>query len=189
MKAIVVGTSAGGLNALGKLISGINFRLNVPVMIVQHSSSSGEHLLPPILQEFTGMPVLEAEDKMEILPGHIYIAPPNYHLMVEDDGTLSLSTDKKVNYSRPSIDVLFESAARFYRKGLVGIILTGANNDGAAGMVAIAEYDGLTIAQDPETAEFPYMPEAAISTGKIKLILSLESIVDQITGLSGREEI
>lgn len=109
--------------------------------------------------------------------------------MVEDDGTLSLSTDKKVNYSRPSIDVLFESAARFYRKGLVGIILTGANNDGAAGMVAIAEHDGLTIAQDPETAEFPYMPEAAISTGKIKLILSLESIVDQITGLSGREEI
>lgn len=115
MKAIVIGASAGGLYALETIISKITPGLKVPVLIVQHSSSSGEHLLPTLLQEKTGLPVVEAEDKMETLPAHFYIAPPNYHLLVEESGCVSLSTDAKVNYSRPAIDVLFESAARVYR--------------------------------------------------------------------------
>ena len=187
MKAIVIGASAGGLYALETIISKITPGLKVPVLIVQHSSSSGEHLLPTLLQEKTGLPVVEAEDKMETLPAHFYIAPPNYHLLVEESGCVSLSTDAKVNHSRPAIDVLFESAARVYREGLVGIILTGANSDGSAGMIAIEEYGGLTIVQAPETAEFPYMPQAAINTGKIKLILSLESIAGHINDLNNLE--
>ncbi len=185
MKAIVIGASAGGLNALQALISGLPAELPVPVFIVQHSSSSGEHLLPVLLQEVTKMHVFEAEDKTEILPGCCYVAPPNYHLMVENMDYLSLSTDAKVNYSRPSIDVLFESAARVYREELTGIILTGANSDGAKGIVTIAELGGLTIAQDPEKAEFPFMPQSAINTGRIKLVLSPEMIIAKIIELTG----
>lgn len=187
MKAIVIGSSAGGVSALETIISGVTPELKVPVLIVQHSSRNGEHLLPAILKEKTGMPVVEAEDKMEIFPAHFYMAPPDYHLLVEETGCISLSTDVKVNYSRPAIDVLFESAARVYGEGLVGIILTGANYDGSAGIVAVEEYGGLTIAQDPATAEFPFMPQAAINTGKIKLVLPLAGIVDQINGLNNLE--
>lgn len=189
MKAIVIGASAGGLHALQTLISGLAPGLPVPVFIVQHSASSGQYLLPALLQEVTDMRVIEAEDKTGILPGCCYIAPPNYHLMVENRDCLSLSTDVKVNYSRPSIDVLFESAARVYREELVGIILTGANSDGTKGIAAISDMGGLTIAQDPETAEFPLMPQSAINTGKIKLVLSPEMIIAKLIDLTGGNEI
>jgi len=121
--------------------------------------------------------VKEADEKEAIVPGTVYIAPPDYHMMVETDETISFSADEKVNYSRPSIDVLFEAAADTYGRQLVGIVLTGANNDGAAGLLAIKNAGGFTIVQEPEDAESPAMPIAAIQLAKPHSILSLDEII------------
>jgi two-component system chemotaxis response regulator CheB len=122
------------------------------------------------------MHVRQADEKESIKGGVIYFAPPDYHLLIEKDGTFSLTHDLPVNYSRPSIDVLFETAADVFKTRLLGIILTGANHDGAEGIRAISRYGGTTIAQDPETAEYPEMPKAAIKTGCIQHIMKLEDI-------------
>ncbi len=175
-KVVVIGASAGGLNALISLFSLVSGDFPHPILIVQHTSPYQDSLLPEILGKRAKLKVSEAEDKMEILPGNIYTAPPNYHLLSETPSTLALSSDDKVNYSRPSIDVLFESVALVYGKNATGIILSGANNDGAEGMIRIKEAGGITIAQDPQTAEFPMMPQAAIDTGAIDHILSIEEI-------------
>jgi two-component system chemotaxis response regulator CheB len=122
------------------------------------------------------MIIKEAEDKEQIMEGHIYISPADYHMLVEYDKSLALSKDEKVNYSRPSIDVLFESAAAVYGKHLGGIILTGSNHDGAKGLSKIKENGGITIVQDPAEAEYKEMPEAAIRTGKADHIITLQGI-------------
>lgn len=175
-KVVVIGASAGGLNALISLFSLVPGDFPYPILIVQHTSPYQESLLPEILGKRTKLKVFEAEDKMEILPGNIYTAPPNYHLLSETPNTLALSSDDKVNYSRPSIDVLFESAALVYGKNATGIILSGANSDGAEGLLRIKEAGGITIAQDPKTAEFPMMPQSAIDTGAIDYIFTIEEI-------------
>jgi len=185
-QAIVIGSSAGGVSALLELCGGIGPGMNLPLFITQHTGAEQDNILAEILGKRAKVPVVQAEDKMEIENGVIYLAPANYHMLVESRNCIALSMDEKVNYSRPSIDVLFESAARVYSSELTGIILTGASIDGAAGIVAIEENGGLTIAQDPATAEFPFMPESAIKTGKVKLILPLEGILEQINSLSGR---
>ena len=120
--------------------------------------------------------VKEVEDGEPIQPGYVYLSPPNYHLMAERKQTLSLSTDSPVNFSRPSIDVLFESASRVYEDKLIGILLTGANKDGSKGLACIHEQGGLTIVQDPNTAESPFMPLAAIEAVKVDYILPEEKI-------------
>lgn len=175
-KAIVIGTSAGGLAALSAILQKLPAAYPIPVLIVQHRAKDQKDLLEELLQSKCTIKIKQADEKEDIQPGYVYIAPPDYHLLVERDFTFSLSSDRHVRYSRPSIDVLFESAAVVYKDRLIGIILTGANNDGAAGIKAIDKYGGVTIAQDPQDAQFPSMPKASIETGKIRHILTLAEI-------------
>ena len=176
-KAIVVGASAGGVEALSKLFSHLGAKFPLSIIVVQHSHPSGDSYLAEFFNGKYALTVKEAHDKEPIQQGHIYFAPPDYHLLIERDQTFSLNIDEKVNYVRPSIDVLFESAAYVWSSNLIGIILTGANRDGAYGMRLIKEHGGLTIAQDPATAENPVMPKAAIDAGGVDNILSLEGII------------
>ena len=174
--AVVIGASAGGLNALSTVLSSLPKSFALPIFIVQHVGAKSQGLLSKVLADKTGLAVKEADDKEEIAAGQIYLAPPDYHLFVEQDRTLALSIDEKVNYSRPSIDVLFESAAEAYKDKLIGIILTGASADGARGLSMVAKKGGLTIVQDPETAEVSVMPAAAIGVVRADQILPLEQI-------------
>jgi len=179
-KCIVIGVSAGGMEALSKLLASLPADFPLPVIIVQHlhKTSTGYYL--EYYNEKCSLFVKEAEQNETIKAGNIYFAPPDYHLLVEDNETMILSSDEKVNYSRPSIDILFESAADAYREKLIGIILTGANNDGAEGMRIIKQKGGFTIAQNPLEAEFPVMPQSAIDTGTIDFILTLNEIINEL---------
>lgn len=177
-KAVVMGTSSGGLTALKTILPALPANFALPVIIVQHVGAASDGFWIEMLNKLCNLQVKEADEKETIKQGYIYVAPPNYHLLVERDETFSLSIDERVNFARPSIDVLFESAAMAYKDGLIGIILTGANHDGASGMRRIKECGGLTIAQDPATAESPTMPQAAIRFSKIDHILSLKKIID-----------
>ena len=141
-KAVVVGVSSGGLEALKILIPGLRPDLAAPVIIVQHMSPLADSYLPVRLDEISALTVKEAEDKEPLRPGVVYVAPPDYHLLAEADGSLSLSVDPKVNFSRPSVDVLFESASDAFGPALVGVILTGANQDGARGLARIKRRGG-----------------------------------------------
>jgi two-component system chemotaxis response regulator CheB len=175
-KAVVIGASAGGLNALQKVLAPLPADFALPILVVQHRLPSPDDLLSFSLNESCKLVVKEADEKEPAKPGYVYVAPANYHLLVERDETLSLSVDAKVCYSRPSIDVLFETAAQVYRSGLVGIILTGASDDGTVGLKKIKEMGGLTVAQDPDTAEYAVMPLSAIREGIVDKILSLAEI-------------
>jgi chemotaxis protein methyltransferase CheR len=175
-KAIVIGVSAGGLNALKTLFSSIRADLQIPVIVTQHLHPLEKNCLAELLNLTSKIKIIEAEDNMQILPNRIYIGPPDYHLLVQENGVLSLSKEGKVNHSRPSIDVLFRSASNVYLNRIIGILLTGANNDGANGIKTIRENGGWTIAQDPETAEFNFMPQSAIETGMVDKILDLNEI-------------
>ncbi len=183
-KAIVIGVSAGGLTALSKLFSDLPDRFALPVIVVQHVHPTADRQVFDYFNSKCALSVKEAEDKEKIQSGFVYFAPPDYHLMVERDETFSLSIDPRVNYSRPAIDVLFESAVRVWSHRLIGILLTGANSDGSHGMQLIKAYGGLTIAQDPSTAEYPVMPQSAIDLNAADKILSLKGIGKFLTTLS-----
>jgi two-component system chemotaxis response regulator CheB len=174
--AIVIGASAGGLHVLISILTPLPPSYPIPVIVVQHRAKDERSLLEEVMQHKCHIGIKQADEKEEIQPGFVYFAPPNYHLLVESNGTFSLSSDDPVNFSRPSIDVLFETAADVFKKKLLGIILTGANKDGAEGMIKISASGGTTIAQQPGTAEYPEMPQAAISTGAIQHILTPEAI-------------
>lgn len=175
-KAVVIGVSAGGLEALSVVLPMLDPRMKQPVIVLQHLYPSREDCLVECLEKLCPLMVEEAEQKEPVMPGHLYVAPADYHLLVERDATFSLSVDARVNYSRPSIDVLFESAADVWGPVLVGIILTGASSDGARGITAVKKRGGLTIAQDPAGAASAVMPQAAIDTGHVDRILSLDEI-------------
>lgn len=175
-KAIVIGVSAGGMAALTKLLPMLPETFSLPVIIVQHLHPNQGEFYIQYFNERTFLTVKEADEKENVRPGYIYFAPPNYHLLIEEDRTFSLSLDERVNYSRPSIDVLFESAADTYCPELIGIILTGANNDGADGLRLIKERKGMTIVQSPSDASSPFMPRAAINATKPHYILPLEDM-------------
>jgi two-component system chemotaxis response regulator CheB len=175
-RAVVIGVSAGGSEALSGLFSHLPGGFPLPMIVVQHVHPTQDGSWFGHFNAKCTLKVKEAGDKESIRPGHIYFAPPGYHLLVERDETFALSVDDKVNYARPSIDVLFESAAYVWSPDLIGIILTGANHDGARGLCLIREYGGLTIAQDPASAEHPVMPQAAIDAGGVGRILSLDEI-------------
>jgi len=145
-------------------------------VVVVHRGKSGDSILADLLSSQTKLVVKEVEDKELILPGTIYIAPPDYHLLLENEYTFSLDASEKVHYSRPSIDVTFESAALVYGPALVGVLLSGANADGAVGLKNIADAGGFTIAQQPATAEVGYMPQQAINLTKVSVILEGEDI-------------
>lgn len=164
-KAVVIGTSAGGLNALSEILSALPAGYKVPLIIVQHRAKDQKNLLEEILQTKCSVPVRQAEEKELIVPGHVFIAPPDYHLLIEYDKTFALSCDEPVQYSRPSVDVLFESAADAFEKQLAAIVLTGFGSDGAAGIAAVNEKGGTTIAQNPHEAAYAFMPEAAVKSG------------------------
>lgn len=189
-EAVVIGVSAGGLTALSTLFSEIPENYTLPIIIVQHRAKEERDLLENVLQQKCLLKVKQADEKEVIKSGFIYVAPANYHLLVERDKTFSLSSDETVKYSRPSIDVLFETAAEVYKDRLVGIILTGSNDDGANGIKSIHSYNGLTIAQNPGEAQFPVMPVASIRTGVVKRILLLKEIQEFLIQLSkiGRHE-
>jgi two-component system chemotaxis response regulator CheB len=174
--AIVIGTSAGGLYALIALFQDLPVDYPVPIIVVQHRAKDQKDLLEEVLQSKTKIKVRQADEKESISPGFVYIAPADYHLLIEKDKTFSLSADEHVHYSRPSIDVLFESAALAYRDHLVGIILTGASRDGAEGIKWIKKCGGLIIAQHPGDADYPFMPKAAIATKQVEYIWTLSRI-------------
>ena len=180
---IVIGVSAGGTTVLKQLLPMFPADYPIPIVVIQHLHPTQENTLLVIFDELAPLKVKEADEKEPIQSGHIYFAPPNYHLLIEDDHTLALSVDEKVNYARPSIDVLFECAADVYRGQVIGIVLTGANNDGTEGLHAIKAQGGLCIAQDPATAEVPYMPKSAIERTDIDHILSIEDIGHLLTNV------
>jgi len=175
-EAVVMGSSAGGLHALITVLSPLPNNFPLPIIIVQHLHPHSDNYLPHLLTTKTGLTVKQADEKEPILNSMVYLAPPNYHLLVEQDKTFSLSTEGPVNFARPSIDVLFESAVDAYRRRLIGIILTGANHDGDYGVKKIKKIGGYVIVQDPQTAEADAMPKAAIAAASVDQILPLEQI-------------
>jgi two-component system, chemotaxis family, protein-glutamate methylesterase/glutaminase len=179
---IVIGASWGGLRAVSELLGALPDDVDVPVVVAQHRRDAGEGLAS-LLATRTRFPVEDVEDKQPIERGRIYLAPPNYHLLIQP-GWFSLSTDMHVHYARPSIDVLFESAAHAYRERVIGVILTGANEDGAAGLARVKELGGVAVIQDPSSAERHEMPGAALAaTNAADAVLPLEEIAPFIHGL------
>ena len=174
--AVVIGASAGGVAALMLLLPSLTAGLPVPVVIVVHLPRERPSLLARVLAAQCPVPVVEGEDKMPLDAGTVYVSPPDYHLMIDRGPVIALSTDEPVNFSRPSIDVLFESAADAYGDRLAAIILTGANEDGAAGLAAVARAGGVTIVQNPATAQSAAMPAHALRRVAADFVLSLEDI-------------
>jgi two-component system, chemotaxis family, protein-glutamate methylesterase/glutaminase len=180
---ICIGASWGGLQAVGQVLSDLPLAVEVPIVLAQHRGpDSQEGALAELLSLQSGRPVLDAEDKMKLEPGRVYIAPPDYHLLVER-GSLALNLDERIQFARPSIDVLFESAADAYGPGAIGIILTGANEDGAHGLARIKDSGGVALIQDPARAARRAMPDAAIAATVADAILPLDEIGKFVYGL------
>ncbi len=175
-RAIVMGVSAGGFKALSTVLPKLQPSLPLPVLIVQHLSPVSDTYLVDHLKRLCAVKVKMAEDKEPAEAGVVYLAPPDYHLLVEADNSLALSLENRVNYSRPSIDVLFSSAAEVYLEGLIGVIMTGANSDGAEGLARIKECGGLAVVQAPETAEVNVMPLAAMEVVAVDYVVPLERL-------------
>lgn len=175
VELMAIGCSLGGMRALEVVLGALPGDFAVPIAIVQHRHRASNEGLPSYLRKRTELKVVDADDKQLLEPGHVYLAPANYHLLVER-GELSLSVDEAVSYSRPSIDVMFESAADSYRDSLVGVVLTGSNADGAKGALRIKQQGGFVVVEDPATAEAPQMPQAAIDSTRVDRILPLERI-------------
>lgn len=177
---VAIGTSWGGLEALGRLLGGLPPTFGAPVAVVQHRGpSTPDGTMRHYLAERCALPVVDAEDKEPVEDGYVYLAPPDYHLLV-DDGVLILSLEAPVEYSRPSVDVLFESAADSYGPGLVAVVLTGANGDGARGVVAVRAAGGTVLVQDPSDAERSEMPAAAIATGAVHEVLPIARLAARL---------
>jgi two-component system chemotaxis response regulator CheB len=180
-----MGSWWGGLHALETVLGGLPDGFRTPIAIAQHRAvDSGSGALSRMLSVRSGLDVCEAGDKDPIEPGRVYLAPPDYHLLVEPDG-FALSIDEVVQYSRPSIDVLFETASDTYGERMVGVVLTGANADGAHGIERVKRRGGVTIVQDPSTAEKREMPDAAIATGAADHVTPLEGIAPLLVELTG----
>ena len=173
---VVIGTSAGGVEALSKLLPALPAGLHAAVFVVIHLPRERPSLLVEVFQPRCAVTVCEAQDKEPVSPGTVYFAPPDYHLLIDEGPQLALSSDDLVHFSRPSIDVLFESAADVYGDRLLGIILTGGSEDGAAGLEAIHRAGGWTVAQQPENALVPLMVESAIKRSPVDLVLPIDQI-------------
>jgi len=179
---VAIGTSYGGLQALSVLLEGLPADFGPAIAVVQHRSRDSDETLARLLQDHSKLPVVEIDDKEPILPSHVYVAPPDYHLLV-DRRTFALSVDAPVVFSRPSIDVFFESAAEALGPSVVGVLLTGANGDGAVGLQRIRSSGGYAIVQDPATAVGRAMPEAGIASGPIDEVVPLERISSRLVQL------
>lgn len=181
-RIVVVGTSAGGLRALERILGGLPASYRLPIVVVQHRSRESD-AFAGVMANLVPLPVHEAEDKAPLVAPGVWLAPPDYHLLVEP-GRLALSTDEPVGFSRPSIDVLFESAADAYGPGAVGLLLTGANSDGTRGLARIRDAGGCAIVQDPATAESREMPAAAIRHGVADQVVPLDEIATELVRIA-----
>lgn len=187
-EALIIGGSAGSLDVLLKVLPELDAHLPFPIIMVLHRKSGKDSMLTDLLANKTKMPVKELEEKEEIKPAIVYITPPNYHLLIENDKTFSLDASEKVNFSRPSIDVTFESAAEVYQDQLVCLLLSGSNNDGTYGLQKVKEHGGITLIQDPASAVVPHMPEYALKNAIIDKVLNIEEMAAYINQLkNGRE--
>ena len=186
LSMIAVGASWGGLKALRAIAHGLPAHFRVPIAFVQHRSKESA-ALRDLLQDCTSLIVCEVEDKQPIMGGYIYLAPPDYHLLVDGD-EFSLSVDEPVRYSRPSIDVFFESVAERFGPEAVGVVLTGANDDGSRGLSRIVARGGLALVQDPRTAESPIMPRAALRAVPTAQALALERMTPHLISLAAAED-
>lgn len=183
-ECVIIGGSWGGIEAVGTILEKLPKNFPLPIIVVLHQHrKSGTHI-PEIFERKCLLKVKEADEKESLEPGSVYIAPANYHLLIEHDRTFSLSSDKHVNYSRPSIDVSFISAAESFRDGLIGVLLTGANQDGSEGVAQIKRFGGLAIIEDPDTAKVPIMPRAALERTKVDQVLNLQDIADFLLAIT-----
>ena len=183
IRVVAIGASWGGLEAIGRLLARLPAGFAAAVVVVQHrGASTPDGVMRHYLEQRCSLEVIDAEDKLPLEEGRVYLGPPDYHLLV-DDGFLGLSLEAPVAYSRPSVDVLFESAADSYGAGLVAVVLTGANDDGSRGVVAVKRAGGTVLVQDPEQAERREMPDAAIATGAIDGVHGVEELATRLTGL------
>jgi two-component system, chemotaxis family, protein-glutamate methylesterase/glutaminase len=183
LRALAIGTSAGGVQALLRILPALPSGFPLPVLIVVHVPPDRDNALVPLFQARCQVEVKEAEDKELALPGVVYFAPSDYHLLVETDGSLSLSSDDLLNHSRPSIDVLFESAADAFGPAMIGIVLTGANEDGALGLKAVLAAGGSGVVEDPAGAYAPMMPAAARRACPAAEVMTLDAIADYLRRL------
>jgi len=187
-KAVVIGVSTGGVTALKIILGALPARFPLPILIVSHIAPDSDDCLAVLLDTLCAIRVKEADEQENIVPGTIYLAPANYHLLVERGGTLAFSVDQPVNCARPSVDVLFESAAEAYGAELIGIILTGAGNDGSQGLLKIKNSGGLAIVQDPADAEMDSMPKNALQLLKADHVVPLTEIPTLLMGFTGESQ-
>ncbi|HIJ95771.1 MAG TPA: chemotaxis protein CheB [Desulfuromonadales bacterium] len=184
-EAVVIGVSTGGVSALKIILGELSAEFPLPVMIVSHISPDSDDGLALLLNNHSALRVKEADEQEELAAGTAYLSPANYHLMIEQNRTLSLSVDPPVNYARPSVDVLFETAADVFGPTLIGIVLTGAGSDGSQGLLKIKNCGGLTIVQDPADAEMDSMPLSALQLLKADYVEPLNKIASLLTILAG----
>lgn len=187
-KILVIGGSAGSFKVVSKILTSVESGFPFPIIICMHRLRNVRTGFANTLSLYSQIPVVEAKDREKIIPSKAYIAPSNYHLMVEDDHVFSLSAERPVNHSRPSIDVTMDTIAEVFRDRTVGILLSGANNDGAKGMKTIHEYGGMTLVQDPSDAEIRTMPETCISMFKPDHILDTAGLIQNIKDLARANE-
>ena len=183
-KSVVIGGSAGSLKVLLQILPYLEFVPTFSIVIILHRKNTEDSSLEELIAMKTFLPVKEVEDKTPLKPGFIYIAPPDYHLLFEKNGFLSLDVSEKINYSRPSIDVTFESAAVVFHSSLVGILLSGANADGTEGLKAIQKAGGTTIVQQPDTADMPFMPNHAVLNTTPDFILDIKEILNILENIN-----
>lgn len=188
VEAVVIGTSAGGVEALSVILPALPATLRVPVFVVIHLPRDRSSLIGDIFRTKCVVPVREAEDKEPVVRGTVYFAPPDYHLLLDKGPQVVLSTDDPVHYSRPSIDVLFESAVDLYGRSLLAILLTGANEDGTAGLAAVRAAGGRTVVQSPDEAFAPRMPSYALERGVVDHVMTLAGIAALLGTLGARHD-
>jgi two-component system chemotaxis response regulator CheB len=185
---VVIGASWGGLRAIEQILAGLGEDFPTPIVIAQHRDDDSEDdLLRNLLSRHTPLRVVDADDKAPLAPGTVLLGPPGYHVLVTRDGRVELSVDAPVQFARPSIDVLFETAADAYGPGTLGVLLTGANADGAAGLAEIARRGGYTVVQDPATAERPEMPAAALAAMTPDAVVPLAEMPGLLLRACGQE--
>ena len=184
VELLVIGASAGGINALGFIFERLREEYPAPILVTKHLGMLDEDSMLEALKQKSALPVKIAMDKERIKSGHIYLAPAGYHLQVEERGVLSLSLEAKVCHARPSIDVLFHSAASVYQKAVAAVLLTGANNDGTEGICKVQASGGITVVQEPGTAEMDIMPASAIQSGCVDYVVELERLPEFLKGIN-----
>nr|WP_315417259.1 chemotaxis protein CheB [uncultured Pedobacter sp.] len=182
--ALVIGGSAGSLDVLLEIFPALRNDIRFPIILVVHRKASNESLLTDLLKSRTTLAVGEAEEKEFLMPGKVFIAPADYHMLIEEDGSISLDYSEKINYSRPSIDVTFQSAAEVFKEKLVCILLSGSNADGVEGLKSVNNYGGSVVIQNPNTAIMPYMPQQAVINVKPHVILDSHDMADYINKLN-----